>query len=109
MHQTADFDIEKTRREFSIPQDYELLGLIRFRKHVPEVDFWPAWPKVCPEHNFRVARQPASNGPSDHSYHCQCRIISLTPFGEVIHRIEAQIDEVSGVLRALCCRGGCFQ
>src|SRR5215469_1780822 len=38
---------------------------------------------------------------SDHPQNCQGRIIGLVLFGEVVHRIEDQIDEFSGVLRAL--------
>src|SRR5262249_37247252 len=55
------------------------------------------------------ARNPASDGFSDHPHNCQCRIIGLVFFGEVIHRIEDQVDEISGVLRALRSAGRCFQ
>ena len=50
-----------------------------------------------------------SDAPLDHPDHCQCRIIGLMPVGEVVHRIEAQIDDISGVLRALRCADGRFQ
>ena len=52
---------------------------------------------------------PVSDESSDHPHSCQRRIIGLVFFGEVIHRIEDQIDEISGVLRAFRPVGDCFQ
>ena len=46
---------------------------------------------------------------SDHPQNCQCRIIGLVLFAEVIHGIEDQLDEIPGVLRALHFADRCFQ
>jgi len=66
----------------------------------------PRWsPRTCDcglePANFWFARNPASDRFSDHPHNCKCRIIGLVLFGEVIHGIEDQIDEIPGVLRAL--------
>ena len=71
-----------------------------------------AWPRTSPFHGGNTGSNPVGDASleptSDHPYDCQCRVVGLMPFGEVIHRIEAQIHEVSRVLRASC-GDGCFQ
>jgi hypothetical protein len=55
-----------------------------------------------------VCRYPASYGPSDHPHNCQRRIIGLVFFGEVVHRVEDQVNEICDTSRTLRSPNGCF-